>query len=220
MVSKLMTKSKETTGTADLILDCAKEALRQHGFKRMTMDDLATRAGVGKGTLYLYFPSKDDVALSVIDRGNLRLQERLKSMLKQPGSAKMRLRAMIVERVMYRFECASGYQNGIDELLAVLRPQLHERRERYHKAESLILAEILIEGRTLGEFSIEEPFVVSDAIITATASLLPYSLSPQQLGEEEQLRNRVEALADLLLKAIETRTHSESQTSRQNRRSS
>ena len=203
MVSRLPTKTKDCSRTHDAILDAAKEVLRESGFKGMTMDEVASRAGLGKGTIYLYFESKDDLALSVIDRGNLRLQDRLKSILKMHGSAKERLRAMIVERVMYRFECAQGYSQGLDELLWAIRPQLQERREKYHHAESLIFAEILIEGRTLGEFSYEDPFATADAFMTATGSLLPYSLCPNQLGSKEAVLRRVEVLGDLLLRSVQ-----------------
>ncbi len=169
----------------------------------MTMDDLAARAGLGKGTIYLYFENKDDVALSVIDRGNLRLQERVKSILRGPGTATSRLKSMLIERVMYRFDCAQGFSQGIDELFAAIRPQLQERRAKYHHAESLILAELLIEGRTLGEFCVEDPFEAADAFVTATASLLPYSLGTIQLGSREVVLRRIDVLADLLLRSVQ-----------------
>jgi AcrR family transcriptional regulator len=203
MVTKSLNRSKECNGTHDLILDAAQDALKDQGYKGMTMDDLATRAGIGKGTLYLYFESKEDVALSVFDRSNQRLQTRLKAILRGPGTASERLRAMIIERVMYRFECAQGYSHGIDDLMTSLRPQLFERRERYYHAESLVISEALIEGRALKEFSLDEPFAVADSIITATSYLLPYSLSPKQLGARDILQSRTEFLADLLLKAVQ-----------------
>jgi AcrR family transcriptional regulator len=202
MVTKLAPKAKDCSRTYDAILDSAEEALRESGFKRMTMEEVASKAGLGKGTIYLYFQSKDDVALSVIDRGNHRLQERLRSMVKSQGTAKLRLRSMIIERVMYRFNCVQGYSQGVDELLWAIRSQLHERREKYRHAESLIFAEVLIEGRTLGEFSIDDPFATADAFITATGSLLPYGLSPKQLGSKETVQARVEILADLLIRSV------------------
>jgi len=202
MVSRVVSKSKDCGRTRESILDAAQSALKESGFKRMTMEDVALRAGLGKGTIYLYFESKDDVALSVIDRGNLRLQSRLKAILKGEGAAYSRLYDMLVERVMFRFESAQGYSQGLDELLWAIRPQLQERREKYHHAESLILAEVLIEGRILGEFEFEDPFLTADAFITATASLLPYSLCPRQLGSRDTVQTRVEFLAKLLLRSV------------------
>jgi AcrR family transcriptional regulator len=41
------------------ILDAAYGVFGEHGFTRTKLDDVARRAGVSKGTLYLYFDSKD-----------------------------------------------------------------------------------------------------------------------------------------------------------------
>jgi AcrR family transcriptional regulator len=41
------------------ILDAALLVFAEHGFEAARLDDVAARAGVAKGTLYLYFPSKE-----------------------------------------------------------------------------------------------------------------------------------------------------------------
>jgi AcrR family transcriptional regulator len=41
------------------ILDAALLTFAEHGFEAARLDDVAARAGVAKGTLYLYFPSKE-----------------------------------------------------------------------------------------------------------------------------------------------------------------
>lgn len=47
------------------ILAAATELFEQIGFQEMSMSILAERAGVAKGTLYLYFPTKEAVFLSL-----------------------------------------------------------------------------------------------------------------------------------------------------------
>lgn len=49
-----------------LIFDAAREMITDRGFDRTTMDDIAARAGVGKGTLYNFFESKEDLFLSLV----------------------------------------------------------------------------------------------------------------------------------------------------------
>jgi AcrR family transcriptional regulator len=46
------------------ILNVAVESFRQYGFKTITMDDIARRAGISKKTLYQHFTSKPDVVLA------------------------------------------------------------------------------------------------------------------------------------------------------------
>jgi AcrR family transcriptional regulator len=46
---------------ADRILDTARELLLAWGYRRVTIDELSSRAGVGKGTIYLHWRSREDV---------------------------------------------------------------------------------------------------------------------------------------------------------------
>ena len=43
------------------ILSVSAELFRQYGFKTITMDDIARRAGISKKTLYQHFANKDEV---------------------------------------------------------------------------------------------------------------------------------------------------------------
>ena len=49
------------------LLDAALDEFFEKGFTAARMDDIAARAGLSKGTLYLYFESKEDLFLSLVD---------------------------------------------------------------------------------------------------------------------------------------------------------
>src|SRR5262249_16762278 len=72
LIWSLVTTAMRTTlapaQIRDAILDAAERLLARYGFKKTTIDDLAREAGIGKGTVYLHFPSKEEVALCTIDR--------------------------------------------------------------------------------------------------------------------------------------------------------
>jgi AcrR family transcriptional regulator len=53
---------------ADRILDTARELLLAWGYRRVTIDELARRAGVGKGTIYLHWRSREEVFHAVSAR--------------------------------------------------------------------------------------------------------------------------------------------------------
>jgi len=48
------------------ILDAALGVFAEKGFAAARMEDIAARAGVTKGTIYLYFPSKEDVFKTLV----------------------------------------------------------------------------------------------------------------------------------------------------------
>lgn len=52
------------------VLDAAAELLVRWGYQRVTIDEVARRAGVGKGTVYLHFPTKDALFLAVLLRAH------------------------------------------------------------------------------------------------------------------------------------------------------
>lgn len=62
---------------ADRVLDAAAELLVRWGYQRVTIDDVARHAGIGKGTVYLHFRSKDALFLTVLLRLHHRLVETL-----------------------------------------------------------------------------------------------------------------------------------------------
>lgn len=53
---------------ADRILDTAKDLLLRWGYRRVTIDEIAARAGVGKGTVYLHWRTRDQIFLAVAAR--------------------------------------------------------------------------------------------------------------------------------------------------------
>ena len=50
------------------ILDAAVEVIAERGYFKSPVSEIAKRAGVADGTVYLYFKSKDDVLRTSIDR--------------------------------------------------------------------------------------------------------------------------------------------------------
>jgi AcrR family transcriptional regulator len=50
------------------ILNAAEDVFTQKGFEEARMDDIAEETGLSKGTLYLYFKSKDDLIIAILDR--------------------------------------------------------------------------------------------------------------------------------------------------------
>ena len=50
------------------IIDAAEEVFTQKGFDQARTDDIAEETGLSKGTLYLYFKSKEDLIAAILDR--------------------------------------------------------------------------------------------------------------------------------------------------------
>ena len=52
------------------IIDAAEKVFFSRGFESATMDEIAEKAELSKGTLYLYFKSKEDLQFAIFMRGS------------------------------------------------------------------------------------------------------------------------------------------------------
>lgn len=73
-------------GKRAVILQAAAELFTAKDFHLVLMDEVAERARVGKGTLYRYFPTKEDLYFATIFEGWDRLREELDEVLREEGS--------------------------------------------------------------------------------------------------------------------------------------
>ena len=195
---------KETV--RESILDATDRLLARFGYRKMTVEDIAAEAGIGKGTIYLHFSSKEEVVLSHVDRIVDRLkQQHLAVIARSKHTALERIRQMLLARVLFRFDSIQHYTQSLNDLLAALRPGLLARRARYFEEEAQIFAEVLREGRASGEFEFDNDLAAARAMLEATNGLLPYSLSTNELGEREEVERRTSAIADLLLRGLLSR---------------
>ena len=197
---------RDSTSVKDSILEATDRLLARYGYRKMTVEDIAVEAGIGKGTIYLHFSSKEEVVLSHIDRIVERLKERLREIAGSDATTAERLRLMLVTRVLFRFDSVQHYTQSLNDLLAALRPGLLARRAQYFEAEAQIFAEVLRAGREAGELRFDDEHATAHALLQATNGLLPYSLSASELGSRSEVSQRVADVADLLLGGVVSRS--------------
>ena len=189
----------------DGILDAAGRLFERYGYKKTTVDDIAHEAGIGKATIYFHFPSKAEVALSWIDRSNLRLLEELREIARSDGSPADRLRRMLHRRVMVRFDRAQHFAQSFDELFAPVRSALLVKRDQNDRAEGGALSEVIAQGVSEGAFCCEDPLAAGYHLVLATNALLPYGLSADRLGDRATVEENVLQIARWLLYGLTTR---------------
>lgn len=204
----LVTNLRATLAGKDIkstILDAANRLFARYGYRKTTVEDIAREAGIGKGTVYLHFVSKEEVALSAIDRVNTSLQERLRRIAQEPASPAGRLREMLILRVLFRFDAAQSISLSVYEIVHDLRERLIERRTSYFDAEATIFAGVLAEGKTAGEIDFTDPVETAHTLILATNSLLPQGLSHSDIADRGDVEDKARRVAEMLLMGILSR---------------
>ena len=82
-------------GVREAILRAAEVIFTRRDFHEVLMDDVAQECGVGKGTLYRYFPSKRELYLAVMFEGMEALCNDLRSALRGPGAPKDKIEGVV-----------------------------------------------------------------------------------------------------------------------------
>jgi AcrR family transcriptional regulator len=106
------------------ILDVATRVFAERGFRATDTQLVADAAGVGKGTLYRYFPSKEALFLAAVDRGMHRLRAEV--------DAAARDAADPLERIARAVRAYLGYFDANPELVELF---ILERSEFKHRAQ-------------------------------------------------------------------------------------
>ena len=197
-----MRKIAKRSDIRDLILDAVDVLLAKYGYGKMTMEDVARQVGIGKGTIYLHFPSKEDLVLSHIDRIAETVVRKLREQAALPDPVDRRLRRMLVLRVLVRFDGVAHYTQNLGDLLSSVRAPLLVRRQAYFEKEADVFEDVLREGARSGSLDCPDPRAAALVLIQSTNSLLPFNLSPQELGRREEVEDQAGRIADLLVKGL------------------
>lgn len=186
----------------ELILDAVDVLLAKFGYKKMTMEDISREVGIGKGTIYLHFPGKEELVLAHVDRIAGRVAEKLREIAGSSDSPDRRLRKMLILRVLFRFDSVAHYSQSLSDLLSSIRTPLIARREGHFEKEAAVFEDVLREGARLGSLECADPRTASFVLIQSTNSHLPFNLSTRELGRRDELEDDVGRIADLLIKGL------------------
>ena len=86
------------------IIENAKILFAEIGYKGTTMDLLATRCDMGKGTLYLYYSSKEDVLKSLVDQLLNTINEKASLIENKPISFNEQIMLFLHEMLSFKQE--------------------------------------------------------------------------------------------------------------------
>ncbi len=133
------------------ILEAASRVFAARVYHLVTMEEIARVARMGKGTLYRYFPSKEDLYLAIVDDAFALLIDRLEAEREAavpPAAALCRMIEAIVETFAQHLPSFRLIHRGEGRLF--LRKKEVMRARRAHIAR--LLAEVLDRGVEAGAF--------------------------------------------------------------------
>lgn len=82
-------------GLRQNILQAAEAIFTQHDYHEVLMEDVAQACGVGKGTLYRYFPSKHELYLAVMFEGIERLRDEMQAAIDRQEAPAQKIECLV-----------------------------------------------------------------------------------------------------------------------------
>jgi AcrR family transcriptional regulator len=181
------------------ILDAAAAEIARFGYDRANINTIAERAGIGRGTIYLYFSSKDDVLDALLDTIGSLIDDTVRSCLEADLSWQDRLAAMSSAFVALAEEHRDFFRVHLSALHGVHRdigaPIAQWLATSLHR-----LAGAFEQGMDQGKILPMPPETLATLVLGALESLalLPDMLQLGSGGDDD----RVQTLATLLWRGM------------------
>ena len=152
-------KEKQRQQREELIIQAAEEVLQEKGYYETSMDEIAARVGIAKGTIYSHFPGKEELVLAIFKRDMQTFLQGIDGVIEEEPTPKAKLEALLqfVYTGLYSKQARllSSIYNGVD-----LKRMIVEKggcmRDLWESLVSRVTT-LLEEGKVAGEFTSSIP---------------------------------------------------------------
>ncbi len=200
--------TKSVNGASDKhqrILDAAIEVIAEHGFFHSRVAEIADRAGVADGTIYLYFKNKDELLMAAIDSAFHRFIQRARAALNQVPEPREKLRRLAflhLEALGSNRSLAIVFQTELRHSAKFLGEFSHNLLVEYFD----VIKQALREGQEAGVFRSDISVTVAahcffgavDEIVTT------WILSDRDRERDYHLSSLTDSVVGIILKGVET----------------
>lgn len=175
------------------ILMSAMELFAHNGFDKVTADEVAARAQVGKGSIYRQFGSKEGLYVAAIIAGFGQLRNQIECALEEEKSYPGRIGAIVRHVMSYVWDRGDFFALLRDPSAILPNATQHYQHER--KELSSLISQVLSEGAEAGWFSNELNFqLVAESILGMIRGVRRHH--SKEITVEEAVRTIVAILLD------------------------
>lgn len=180
----------------ELIFEAMEELMTEVPYKEISVDSIAKKAGIGKGSIYYYFKSKDEILYAVIERSYRRaVHDFFESIHSRPETSVMEKIKMLFMSVIKR-DFSDNEKNLIITLHLHEDTALHQKMKCVAIQEiSPVLTELLKEGVSEGVISTESPKESAEIIVAVLTFFFDESVFSEDL---KSMYNKLKILSEVL----------------------
>jgi TetR/AcrR family fatty acid metabolism transcriptional regulator len=187
--------------TRERLLHAALACFSRKGYHQTTTDEIVTESGMGKGTLYRYFETKQDLFISLIDWFMLEFDEEIAHSWSEGMPAADRIRAMVNVFLQESEQLIPFFKITVDFWAQSMESDRLQRMfwkwlRRYQKQ----LAGVIKEGVARGEF---RPVQAEQVALGLFATLDALALYRSLMGSDIDLPGTVNASLEVFLAGLQ-----------------
>ena len=149
-------KEREKENRKNTILKAARKLFLDRGFNAVTVDHIAERADVSKGSIYLCFESKEEIYTQILIADNLALYERMRNFASIKASASQLLHEFARIYVDFFFNDKELFRILMTFMIQTGQMHLTERQSaeliRSTNQNIKVISDIIQKGIDSGEF--------------------------------------------------------------------
>lgn len=184
----------------ELIYDALAELMCTVPFKEISVESIAQKAGVGKGSVYYYFDSKDEILSHVIERSYRRAIREYLDNIRFEQSAIGRIKQLF--KSVLKKDFGDSRQNLIVTLHLNDDLILHNKLKAIAVQElSPILTVLLEQGMEEGSIKMDYPKESAEIIVTVLSVFLDHTVASQ---EKTALKKKLKIFASVLETCLKT----------------
>jgi AcrR family transcriptional regulator len=123
-MSTLSRREREKQDRKNTIIEAAEELFSEKGFRETTMQEISGKAELSKGTIYLYFKSKEELYLSVCTKGVAEFGESLEAAVKGGNDLEGKIKAVYLAYIKHSLEQPAIFRVLRDTFIEHVRDNL------------------------------------------------------------------------------------------------
>ncbi|GAC1349169.1 MAG: TetR/AcrR family transcriptional regulator [Ktedonobacteraceae bacterium] len=195
-------KEKQRREREELIIQAAEEVLQEKGYYETSMDEIAARVGIAKGTIYTHFPGKEELVMAIFTRTMQTFLEGIDGVIETEPTPRAKLEALL--QFVY-----TGLYSKQTRLFSSMYNEVDLKRMIVKKGgcmsdlwQSLVsrVTELLEEGKAAGEINSSIPTKVM--VISFFSLFSPKSYDRLLLGDDFSHEELVKHLRQIYFNGI------------------
>lgn len=183
------------------ILDALHTLLEKKNLPSISVSEIAQTAGIAKGSIYYYFPSKDAIVEALVERSYAASIKTAKLLARQTDIPPFTRMALIFQAC--RSSSAEFLKQNRAASNSSIQEQslLHQKYLRYIITElKPVLAEIIRQGIDSGEISFDDPQSLAEIVLLVLTVKIDNTIIP---SSSQEIKQTVSGLISLLEKGTD-----------------